>query len=157
MLADFEIDRHSAFSARFDGEGDIACAQVGNVAQEINSMISIKSAALAIAASMIGSTPGLADGPTEVARHMDREIGMCVAEVGKRANYDDARRVVHKIIDIEQKNLAEQRISIETLVYTTDNDAWTREYASRCVTRGALKVVSFDISETETAKYAASL
>lgn len=120
-------------------------------------MISIKIAAVALAAATVGSTPALAHDPVEGARNMDREIGMCVAEVGKQADYDEARRVVHKVVDIEQKNLAEQRIRIETLVYTADGDAWSREYASNCVTRGALKVVSFDIAETDAANYSVAL
>jgi hypothetical protein len=64
---------------------------------------------------------------------------------------------VHRIIDIDQKNLAEQRISIDTLVFTADGDTVTREYASRCVTRGALKVVSFKIQEKERQRFSASL
>ena len=120
-------------------------------------MISIKLTALALAAVTIGSTPAFAHDPVEGARYMDHEIGMCVAEVGKQADYSGARRVVHKVVDIEQKNLAEQRIRIETLVYTAVGDAWSREYASNCVTRGALKVVSFDIAETNAMHYSAAL
>jgi len=120
-------------------------------------MISLKLTALTMTAVAIGSTPGLAHDSSNVARSMDYEIGMCVAEVGKHADYDSARRVVHKVVDVEQKNLAEQRIQIETLVYTAEGDAWTREYASRCVTRGALKVVSFEIEEADTAGLSAAL
>ena len=111
-------------------------------------MISIKLAALALTAATIGSTPALAHDSANETRGMDHEIGMCVAEVGRQANYSNARRVVHRIVGIEQKNLAEQRIRIETLVYTAGDDARAREYASNCVTRGALKVVSFDIKES---------
>ena len=66
-------------------------------------MISIKLTALALAAVTIGSTPAFAHDPVEGARYMDHEIGMCVAEVGKQADYSGARRVVHKVVDIEQK------------------------------------------------------
>ena len=120
-------------------------------------MISIKLSALALAVAFIGSTPALSHDLAKGARNMNHEIGMCVAEVGKQADYNEARRVVHKVVDIEQKNLAEQRIRIETLVYTADGDAWSREYASNCVTRGALKVVSFEIAETSATNYSAAL
>ena len=117
-------------------------------------MISFKSIYLVLAAGVMAATaaahePGV--------KGMDEEIGMCVAEVGKRADYGDARRVVHRIVDVDQKNLAEQRISIDTLVYTADGETVTREYASSCVTRGALKVVSFKIEEKERQRYSAAL
>lgn len=107
-------------------------------------MISFRSlflvlAAVAVVSTAIAHEPGL--------RGMGEEIGMCVAEVGKRADYADARRVVHRVVDVNQKNLAEQRIDIDTLVYKADGETVTREYASRCVTRGAFKVVSFTIKE----------
>jgi len=109
---------------------------------------------LALAAAVIASTaaahePGV--------KGMDIEIGMCVAEVGKRADYEGARRVVHRVVNVDQKNLAEQRISIDTLVYTADGETVTREYASRCVTLGALRVVSFKIEEKERQRYSAAL
>ena len=106
-------------------------------------------AATGLASTAIAHEPGV--------KGMDTEIGMCVTEVGKRADYADARRVVHRVIDVDQKNLAEQRISIDTLVYTAAGETVTREYASRCVTRGALKVVSFKIQEKERQRFSASL
>ena len=109
---------------------------------------------LALAATGLAATAGAHEPGV---KGMDTEIGMCVTEVVKRANYAEARRVVHRIIDIDQKNLAEQRISIDTLVFTADGDTVTREYASRCVTRGALKVVSFKIQEKERQRFSASL
>ena len=117
-------------------------------------MISLKPLYLLLAAAGMASTaaahePGV--------KGMDTEIGMCVAEVGKRADYEGARRVVHRVMDVDQKNLAEQRIDIDTLVYTADGETVTREYASRCVTRGALKVVSFRIEETDRQRYSAAL
>jgi len=117
-------------------------------------MISFKSLYLALAAGAMAST-AVAHEPGVTG--MDEEIGMCVAEVGKRADYGDARRIVHRVVDVEQKNIAEQRISIDTLVYTADGEAVSREYASRCVTRGALKVVSFRIEEMERRRYSAAL
>lgn len=106
-------------------------------------------AVTSLASTAVAHEPGV--------QGMDTEIGMCVTEVGKRADYGDARRVVHRVIDVDQKNLAEQRISIDTLVYTAEGETVAREYASRCVTRGALKVVSFKIQEKERQSYSAAL
>ena len=108
-------------------------------------MISLKPLYLLLAAAGMASTaaahePGV--------KGMDTEIGMCVAEVGRRADYGEARRVVHRVVDIEQKNIAEQSISIDTLVYTADGET---------VTRGAFKVVSFRIEETDRQRYSAAL
>lgn len=117
-------------------------------------MTSSKLLSLALATAVMASTAAAHDSGV---KGMDVEIGMCVAEVGKRADYTGARRVVHRVLDIEEKNIAEQRISIDTLVFTAGGESVTREYASRCVTRGAFKVVSFEIEETERQRYSAAL
>ena len=82
-------------------------------------------------------------------RSMDHEIQMCVAEVGRRADYGNATRVVHKIMEAEQKNIAEQQFTIDTIVFTDSSDVVAREYRSRCVTRGALKLVNFEINQAD--------
>lgn len=119
-------------------------------------MISFKSILLVTAASTFASAPVPAHEITGANIKMDREIEMCVAEVGKRANYDDARRVLHRVMSVNQKNLAEQEIRIDTLVYATDSQVTSRQYASTCVTRGPLKVVKFRIAETAGPAYSAA-
>ena len=78
-------------------------------------------------------------------RGLDREISLCVAEIGRHADYDGGERIVHKVLDAEQKNLAEREFSIDTLVYADEAGGLIRQYQSRCVTKGALKVVRFDV------------
>lgn len=78
------------------------------------------------------------------ARRLDREIQICVAEIGKRADYGEAARVVHTV-EAEQKNIAEQQFRINTLVYQGTDETAVREYNSLCVTRGPIELVRFRI------------
>lgn len=77
-------------------------------------------------------------------RKPDREIQICVAEIGKRAHYGEATRVVHTV-EAEQKNIAEQQFRINTVVYEDNNEIAVREYNSLCVTRGPIELVRFRI------------
>jgi hypothetical protein len=87
----------------------------------------------------------------------DPAIDLCVAEVGKRTLYDDASRVVHRVIEAEQKNLVERRYRINTLVYASDKQSVMRSYEAVCVTRGPLKVIRFAIDEQPVERTAADL
>ena len=120
-------------------------------------MISLKGMVLAIGALGAVSAPVEAHDPRDAQSGVDREIEMCVAAVGKRANYDGAKRVLHLVMEINQKNIAEQEIRIDTLVYASDSEFTSRQYASVCVTRGPLKVVTFRIEETAGPDYSATL
>ena len=107
----------------------------------------IKSAALAVALAVFAAPPASEAAKGNDTRSLDREIQICVAEIGKRADYGGARRVVHRITDVEQRNIAEQTFRINTRVFASENDAAIREYSSHCVTRGSLKLVNLKIDQ----------
>lgn len=86
-----------------------------------------------------------------------REIRLCVTEVGKRVNYDDATRVVHHVIEAGQKNLAEQEIRINALVFLGEGNAAESKYGSTCMTRGSLKIVRFEIAEIAGQRHSVAL
>jgi hypothetical protein len=106
-----------------------------------------KSPALAIACALIAlpaaAEPGKNSKPTSV----EREIQICVAEIGKHVKYGKASRVVHEVKK-EQKNIAEQRFRINTTIYGGIDASAAREFSSLCVTRGPIELVSFRIDGT---------
>jgi len=111
---------------------------------------------MAIAAILFTSPAGAYDQPA-TERNLDREIGLCVARIGDRANYNDAVRVVHRVVKAEQVNLAEQQFNIDTIVLAGDENAVIRAYSSTCVTMGPVRVVRFRIDETAGPSYSAGL
>ena len=102
----------------------------------------------AFATLLITSPTAFAHDQVVTKDEVGQEIGLCVDRIGSRADYENARRVVHRVVDISQKNIAEQELRIDTLVFAADDTALLRQYASTCVTHGPLKVVSFRIEET---------
>jgi hypothetical protein len=75
------------------------------------------------------------------------QIEACLNEIGRHADYTDAARVVHWIASLEQKNLVELRIVIDTTVVLTAT-ARTRDYRASCVTDSMGGVVDFRIDTT---------
>ena len=77
-------------------------------------------------------------------------VQACVAEIADRANYDGAERIVHVVSKLEQKNLVEKRIEIDTSVYTGESVDKPREYHVSCITGNLGKVVKVRLEEGET-------
>ena len=71
-----------------------------------------------------------------------KQIQACVAEINRNANYDEAFRVVHWVASLEQRNLAETLIGIETTVQLLGDNA-DRKYRASCVTDTMGKLVEF--------------
>ena len=111
----------------------------------------------AAAALLVSSPAAMAHDQVVTKDEAGKEIGLCVDRIGSRANYGNARRVVHRVVDISQKNIAEQQLRIDTTVFATDGTAVLRQYASTCVTHGPLKVISFRIEESRDPALAADL
>ena len=82
-------------------------------------------------------------------KRADKDIRTCISEVSKNANYADASRVVHWIIELDQRNLTEFEIRIETSVYHDENAEMPDEYRASCVTGELGKLVSFRIDRRE--------
>jgi hypothetical protein len=78
----------------------------------------------------------------------DKEIRTCVSAVNRKADYSHASRVVHRIVELDQKNLEELEIRIETAVYHHPNDAAVKEYEASCTTGSLGKLIRFRINQT---------
>lgn len=62
----------------------------------------------------------------------NRQIDACLVEIGRHADYTEAAKVVHWVASLEQKNLLELRIVIDTTVLLNVTGQ-TREYRASCV------------------------
>jgi len=76
----------------------------------------------------------------------DEQIQACVAEVSRHANYGDASRVIHRVFSLDQRNLVELVIRIETSVFSKTDETILREYTASCVTDTMADVVRFHIN-----------
>ena len=89
--------------------------------------------------------PNADAGTVSAQRGTSLPIQTCVAEIGRNVDYGNASRVVHRVTSLDQKNLVELEIRIETSVYLESNDDAASEYTALCVTAALGKVVSFRI------------
>jgi len=67
-------------------------------------------------------------------RRMQRQIEACIENIGDRADYDAASRVVHTVTDLRQVNIVELEIVVETAVIGNDRQTMLRGYRSACIT-----------------------
>ncbi len=74
------------------------------------------------------------------------EVKSCIAEVGERANYEDASIVRHLVVLKKQTGIG-YVFTIDTSVFTDSDEIAVREYASYCVAQGDDKPVKFRIDE----------
>lgn len=58
-------------------------------------------------------------------------VELCVAEIGKQANYADAVRVRHEV-DSKERRVGGHTIKIDTKVFTDDGTRILREYETVC-------------------------
>ena len=102
---------------------------------------------LAVAAAITLLTIG---GPVAASDNGDikfaREVNSCIAEVNDHANYNDATRVRHIVVEIKN-TFRGYVLTIDTSVYRKSDDTAIREYASYCVAKGDGKPVKFRINE----------
>ena len=87
--------------------------------------------------------------PAFAQAELDQEIRSCVAEVGLRANYDDAIQVRHEIVVTKRRSIG-HKLDIRTSVYSDAGDEAIRAYATRCIVYRDNKPVRFRISELDT-------
>ncbi len=73
-------------------------------------------------------------------------VESCVAEVGDHANYNDATRVRHTVVKVQQTSIGVV-FRIGTLVFTDSDEIAIRKYASYCIAKGDDKPVKFRIRE----------
>ena len=89
--------------------------------------------------------PDVNAGSVPIKRGTSEHIQVCVNEIGRHADYGNASRVVHWIAALEQRNLVEMEITIETSVYLKNGDGIAREYTASCVTGTVGELVRFRI------------
>jgi hypothetical protein len=90
-------------------------------------------------------------GPVSAAQgnwaEIQTEINSCVAAVADHANYSDASRVRHDIVNVKERTVG-YKLTIQTSIFTENNDVAIREYATSCVVNGKHAPMKFVISET---------
>jgi len=72
------------------------------------------------------------------------EMDSCLAEVNDRADYRDATRVRHNVVEL-RNTFAGYVLSIDTDVFTESDEVAVREYSSQCVAKGDSKPKEFKI------------
>jgi len=105
----------------------------------------ILSAATAITLLAFGGTATASDNGTRQAS----EIRSCISEIGDHANYEDATRVQHMVIQKRRSRLG-YVFTIDTSVYVDIDNEAIRKYASYCVARGENTPVKFSIDEVSS-------
>ncbi len=88
-------------------------------------------------------------GTVPATRGTSEPIQACVAEIRKHADYSDASRVVHTVSALDQRNLVEMEITVETSIYLKSDDGVARAYTVSCLTGTLGDLVKFRIDEQE--------
>jgi len=94
--------------------------------------------------------PNADAGTVSAQRGTSLPIRTCIAEIGKNVDYGNASRVVHTVTSLDQKNLVELEIRIETSVYLKSDDDIATEYTASCVTAALGDIVEFEIDATKS-------
>ena len=100
-------------------------------------------AAAATALLSIGG-PALASDNGNIS--FEREVNSCIAEINDHANYNDATRVRHLVVEVKNTFVG-YVLTIDTEVFTNSDEIAVREYASYCVAKGDDKPVRFRIDK----------
>lgn len=90
---------------------------------------------------------GQASAKEQAWSEIDAEIQNCVAAVAEHANYDNATRVRHAVVDVKKRTVG-YKLTIETSLYNEGGEGAIREYATSCVVNGNNAPLQFDMSET---------
>lgn len=73
-----------------------------------------------------------------------KEVDSCIAEINDRADYNDATRVRHTVIEVKN-TFSGYVLSIATDVFAASDDIAIREYATYCVAKGDARPKKFSI------------
>jgi len=82
-------------------------------------------------------------------RRTIEQVRSCVSEIAKHADYADSSRAIHWVERLNQMNLVELEIRIETTVYSSDDQEVHRKYRSSCVIAGRNDLLKFRIQPIE--------
>jgi hypothetical protein len=75
-----------------------------------------------------------------------QEARACIAAVNENANYDDAARVRHDVVELK-RTFSGYVLEIETQVFGDASDAVMRKYSSYCFTENDNKPKTFRIDQ----------
>lgn len=75
------------------------------------------------------------------------DIQTCVSEINRNADYSGASKVVHWVVDLNQMNVAELEVRIDTTIYERDDGEILKELSSTCVTGALGSLVRFRMKE----------
>lgn len=75
-----------------------------------------------------------------------KQVAACVAEIGRKADYEDAERVVHWVRSLDQESIVALHIDVETHVYAKGSTETIRKYKASCVTETTGDVVRIRIA-----------
>lgn len=78
-------------------------------------------------------------------RRAIKQVCSCVSEIAKYAIHDDATRALHVVKRVNQKNLVELEIHIETTIHAAHGEPAARKYKTSCLIAGLGNLVDFRI------------
>lgn len=107
----------------------------------------VKAAALtslAIATLVVSANAFALPGLSEQAP--ESSVNLCVAQIGEKANYDDAVRVRHEV-DSKARRISGHKIYVTTTVFGVEGDDAIREYATVCAISDDAETKKFKIRE----------
>ena len=84
------------------------------------------------------------------AARVDSYIQPCILEIAKQADYGEARKVVHRVARLDQRNLVEMEIKVITSVHTGPDEGVAREYRTTCRVAGLGDLVKFNMNDVPT-------
>lgn len=114
----------------------------------MNDRIKIISSITMLVILGLAVAPNADAGTVSAQRGTSLPIQTCIAEIRRNVDYGNASRVVHRVTSLDQKNLVELEIRIETSVYLKSDDNVATEYTASCMTRALGNVVKFKIDAT---------
>jgi hypothetical protein len=91
---------------------------------------------------------GLASAAKGSWQEIETEINSCVSAIAEQANYDDATRVRHTVVDVKERTVG-YKLTIETSIYSDNGDAAIREYSTSCIVNGNNVPMKFSINEID--------
>ena len=102
-----------------------------------------KLATTIIAAGLIGSG-SLAAQAAPVKSTYENEVQTCITQVGEHADYDQARRVRHTVVLVEETRFR-YKFTIQTAVFTDTGETAARSYDASCTVLANGTPLKFEI------------
>lgn len=93
-----------------------------------------------LAANVALALPGFSEEPPQ------SSVDACVAEVDAKANFAEARSVIHNV-EAEARRTSGYKMNIRTIIYG-EGETVIREYASHCAIDDAEEIRRFKIRQT---------